>query len=59
MEFDIDTVVQVKYSFVQQLNQNGRNENIVTLPLKALSHECVAVRRKEDVLTQTECTSAE
>lgn len=47
MEFDIDTVVQVKCIFFQQLNQNGRNEKAVTLPSKALSHESIAVRGRK------------
>lgn len=59
MEFNIDRVVPMKKSFLQQLNQNGRNENIVTLLLKALSHESVTVRKKEDVLAQTDYTSTE
>lgn len=59
MEFDIDIVVQVKYILFQQLNQNGRSENAVTLPLKALLREDVAVRRKEDILAPTDCTLAE
>lgn len=57
MGFDTDTVVQMKYSFLQQLNQNGRNANTVTLPLRALSCESAAVRKKEDVLAQTDGAS--